>query len=69
MLRAVVSVSSTHYSHSNCVIDDDSRLRSAEYTYPPLNATQYYLPPRANHSGDVTCDCNTVMYRYVVQIS
>jgi hypothetical protein len=34
----------------------------AEYTYPPLNVSQYYLPPRANHSGDVTCDCNTVMY-------
>jgi len=34
----------------------------AEYTYPPLNATQYYLPPRTNHTGDVMCDCNTVMY-------
>jgi len=32
------------------------------YTYPPLNASQYYLPPRTNHSGDLMCDCNTVMY-------
>jgi hypothetical protein len=32
------------------------------YTYPPLNSSEYYLPPRTNHTGDVTCDCNTVMY-------
>jgi hypothetical protein len=41
----------------------DASCRSlAEYTYPPLNASQYYLPPRTNHSGDIMCDCNTVMY-------
>jgi hypothetical protein len=34
----------------------------AQYTYPPLNASQYYLPPQTNHTGDLTCDCNTVMY-------
>jgi hypothetical protein len=34
----------------------------AVYTYPPLNATEYYLPPRTNHTGDIMCDCNTVMY-------
>ncbi|KAF9790610.1 hypothetical protein BJ322DRAFT_1037347 [Thelephora terrestris] len=39
-------------------------LSSAEYTYPPLNASQYYLPPQTNHSGDVMCDCNTVMYSF-----
>ena len=33
------------------------------YNYPPINSSEYYLPPRANHSGDLTCDCNTVMYR------
>ena len=37
------------------------------YNYPPLNASQYYLPPRVDHSGDLDCDCNTVMYKYEVQ--
>jgi len=32
------------------------------YNYPPLNSSQYYLPPRKDHPGDMTCDCNTVMY-------
>jgi len=32
------------------------------YNYPPLNASQYYLPPRKDHDGDLKCDCNTVMY-------
>ena len=39
------------------------------YNYPPLNASQYYLPPRKDHSGDLTCDCNTVMYKYGFQSS
>ena len=41
-------------------------LLSAEYIYPPINSSEYYLPPATNHSGDVMCDCNSVMYRYVV---
>ncbi|KAF9790609.1 hypothetical protein BJ322DRAFT_1037327 [Thelephora terrestris] len=36
----------------------------AVYTYTPLNASQYYLPPQTNRSGDVMCDCNTVMYSF-----
>jgi len=32
------------------------------YTYPPLNDSQYYVPPQASHTGDLDCDCNTVMY-------
>lgn len=41
----------------------DASCRSlGEYTYPSINASEYYLPPRANHSGDLVCDCNTVMY-------
>jgi len=41
----------------------DASCRSlVVYSYPPLNASQYYLPPRADHSGDLDCDCNTVMY-------
>ena len=51
------------------VIDECFCLSLAEYTYPPLNKTQYYLPPSANDLGDVTCDCNTVMYRCGIQIS
>jgi len=34
----------------------------AEYSYQPLTPPEYYLPPSSNHSGDLTCDCNTVMY-------
>lgn len=47
-------------------VDESCHLTSlVEYTYPPLtDATQYYLPPMANHPGDMMCDCNTVMYRY-----
>lgn len=43
------------------------RLFPAVYNYPPLNSTQSYLPPRQDHAGDTTCDCNTVMYMYEVQ--
>ncbi|KAF9647146.1 hypothetical protein BDM02DRAFT_2802311 [Thelephora ganbajun] len=39
------------------------------YNYPPLNATQYYLPPRKDHSGDLMCDCNTVMYNLYMACS
>jgi len=35
----------------------------ALYTYPPIKSGEYYAPPRGNVSGDMTCDCNTVMYR------
>ena len=35
-----------------------------EYTFPPINSIQYYLPPRASHSGDLICDCDAVVYRY-----
>ena len=41
-------------------------LLLAEYAYPPINSTEYYLPPMANNPGDLACDCNSVMYRYGV---
>ena len=44
-------------------VNEHFRLSSAEYPYPPLNASQRYLPPDSNHAGDLMCDCNTVMYR------
>ena len=43
-------------------------LLSAVYTYPPLNSSQYYIPPREGNPGDLTCDCNTVMYKYEVSV-
>ena len=63
MPRVAVSVS-TSPVRAVLVVDEIFYLSPAEYTYPPLDSTQHYLPPRANNSGHVTCDCNTVMYRY-----
>ena len=45
-------------------VDEYFCLLSAAFTIPPLNSTQYYLPPGGDAFYDVTCDCNTVMYRY-----
>ena len=36
----------------------------ATYTYPPLNGSHQYLPPKGDDTADLICDCNTVMYRY-----
>ena len=45
-------------------VDDLSRfVRLVEYNYQKLNSTQYYVPPSKDHTGDLTCDCNTVLYR------
>lgn len=45
-----------------CVVDDNRH--PAEYTYPPLtDNNEYYLPPTADHPGDLMCHCNPVMYR------
>lgn len=35
----------------------------ANYTYPILDPGEYYIQPRRAHFGDMTCDCDTVMYR------
>ena len=45
-------------------VSEDRCLLPAAYEYPPINGSQYYLPPRQDHSGDLACDCNTVMYKY-----
>jgi hypothetical protein len=50
------------------VFSEDCCLLSVVYNYPSLNASQYYVPPRKEHSGDLDCDCNTVMYKYEVRI-
>jgi len=46
------------------VPSEDCRLLPAVYDYPPLNASQHYLPPEADDSSDLDCDCSTVMYKY-----
>lgn len=38
------------------------------YPYPKLNASEWYVPPKKTHAGDTTCDCNTVAYRWEVQV-
>lgn len=35
------------------------------YSVPPLNSTQNYVPPQQDSTSDLTCDCDTVMYRCV----
>ena len=38
------------------------------YNYPPVNASESYRPPRRGYRVDLNCNCNTVMYKYDVQI-
>ena len=68
MLRVVASVSRifTYIVHA---VPEDYRLLLVVYTYPPVNSSQYYLPPSGNRSGDLACDCNSVMYKYEAQTS
>ena len=49
------------------VISKDFCLSPVDYNYPPINSSQYYLPPSSSHAGDLDCDCNTVMYKYEIQ--
>jgi len=37
--------------------------RPVSYNYDKLEKDHYYVSPSKNHTGDSTCDCNTVMYR------
>ena len=37
--------------------------RLADYNYDPLVKGQSYVPPNKNNTGDMDCDCNTVLYR------
>jgi len=38
-------------------------VRLVSYNYAKLDKGQYYVSPSKNHTGDMLCDCNTVMYR------
>lgn len=49
------------------VVSEDCCLLPASYIYPPLNTSEWYLPPNADNLGDLSCDCNTVMYKYEVR--
>ncbi|KAF9647144.1 hypothetical protein BDM02DRAFT_3129933 [Thelephora ganbajun] len=56
-----------HLDQDPCTVGSilDAACRGrAEYNYQKLNKTEYYVPPSKNHTGDVTCDCNTMMYRW-----
>ena len=35
------------------------------YGVSPLQNGQHYSPPRGNSSGDLACECDTIMYRCV----
>lgn len=39
------------------------------YPYPKLNQSEWYVPPKKTHTGDTTCDCNTVVYSLVMACS
>ena len=54
-----------------CACVDPSFIAIFQPSIPihPLNTSQYHLPPQTNHSSDVMCDCNSVMYRYEVRIA
>ena len=66
MHRAVVSVSRL-FVDIFPVVSEDRCLLPAEYIYSPLNVTEWYVPPSEDNLGDLSCDCNTVMYKYEVQ--
>ena len=70
MLRAVAFVSRL-VMHIFRIISEDCRLLPAagEYTYGPLSSDEFYVPPQHDDSGDQTCDCNSVVYKYEVQTS
>jgi len=36
------------------------------YTYEKLNVSDWYPPPSKTHAGDMTCDCDTVMYSLIM---
>ena len=68
MHRAVVLVIRVSSCALSDLCSDCSCIPSVTYTYPPLNISQYYVPPQKDHAGDMDCDCNTVMYKYEVRI-
>jgi len=48
----------------------DSYCRSdPSYTYPKLDPGEWYIPPSTTHGGDLTCDCDTVMYSLTMACS
>jgi hypothetical protein len=49
------------------VVPEDCCLSLVEYPYPPLEVGQNYVAPAEGNSGDLNCDCNTVMYKYEVR--
>ena len=65
-MRRVVVLVGRLVMDISLVPSEDCCLLPAVYDYPPLNTSQHYLPPVADDSGNLDCDCNTVMYEYEV---
>jgi len=45
-----------------CSTLEASCRSEGSYTIPPLNSTENYVPPLSSTSGDIQCECNTVIY-------
>ena len=58
------TVYSRAWSFGGMDVDELPRFaRPVSYNYDKLAKDHYYVSPSKNHTGDLTCDCNTVMYR------
>ena len=70
MMRVVAFVSQL-VMYIFCIVSEDCCLLPVPgvFIYGPLNSNEFYPPPQQNDSGDQTCDCNSVMYKYEVQTS
>ena len=70
MMRAVAFVSRLIMYIFRIVSEDCCLLPvPGVFIYEPLNSNEFYPPPQQNDSGDQSCDCNSVMYKYEVQTS
>lgn len=51
-----IEIATADTSDLACVLDT--------YTIPPMNSSQYYVPPDPDRPEDLKCKCDSVMYRY-----
>lgn len=71
VLEAVCREIGKYWMHTHKLITrEDFQLRRFfipldVYGVSPLQNGQHYSPPRGNSSGDLACECDTVIYRYV----
>jgi len=50
------------------ILDANCR-NQPNYTRPKVGSGQYYIPPKKATAGDLSCDCDTVMYSLVMACS